>query len=481
MRRFLAVTLLVTLLGLALPAGAAEEVLIYSVKEARAYAVKASLSKEVIEVLSQLCNPETDPYECDESRYNQKPNCPESIEIGPSGKAPKPEPPATDPIKGGAGDGSGGEEPPPQASPVRLNRFLTLGKLSNLGAGILESGGLASELYVDLSGRSEPEAHTESEGFSGNRAAWEERCRGSDAEEPSEDSTEHFMSRSDEGPNTYHLAECFNRSCEFGAGASAEHVRTIVELWEADDKVHGRLRAAVDGLVLADGAVRIDSLISYVEFSSDGTEDGIEWSVSSTASGASLAGQEVALPPGRTVSGPGFSVGLAEPFVNASADGSTLKVVAPGLHFGSTEQASYFGGAEIVASFGMDEPYEFVPGGFGDTGDGGNGGSGSNEIEPLDTGGFGSSAPSAIGLGGGGGNDLVDTGTTEPVTAAPATIRVFEMPTGIGAVPAIVGLGIVGWFLLLSRWLQRFPWGRKMTRLPVLRTVDWIYRAFVKT
>src|SRR3712207_7823933 len=54
-----------------------------SVKEARAYAVKVSLAKEVIEAVPK-CKPEEDPYQCAE--YNHKPNCPKSAAIGPNGK-----------------------------------------------------------------------------------------------------------------------------------------------------------------------------------------------------------------------------------------------------------------------------------------------------------------------------------------------------------------------------------------------------------
>jgi hypothetical protein len=44
-----------------------------------------------------------------------------------------------------------------------------------------------------------------------------------------------------------------------------------------------------------------------------------------------------------------------------------------------------------------------------------------------------------------------------------------------------VALGIFCWFLLMARWLQRFAWGRKLTRLQPFRFIDWMYRAFVKT
>jgi hypothetical protein len=482
MRRLAPVWLFILVLALAIPAGAKEEVLIFSVKEARTYAEKASLSKEVIEIASRACNPDTDPYECDESKYNQKPNCIKELEIGREGKAPEPEPPAVEPTKGGAGDGSGGPAPPPQSSPVRINRLLSLAKLSDLGSGVLEAGGLASETYVDLSGRSEPEAHTESEGFSDNRPKWEERCRLTDSEDATADDYEHFLSRSDQRPGTYHLSECQNRGCDFGAGARAENARTVTELWQADGKIHGRLRAVVDGLTLQQGTFEVDSVVTYVEFSSDGTPGGMEWSASSTATGAKVAGQDVALPPGRTIAGPGFSVGMSEPYVSVPPDGGQLIVYAPGLHFGSTQQSAFFAGAEISASFGREVPFEFVPQVNAPGSSTGNGSSGSGGLGG--TGGFGLGSTGGLGLGGGGGGDVpvAAADTAEPVAAGePASIRIFEMPTGVGAVPAIIAFGIVGWFLLMSRWLQRFTWGRKMARLPVFRTIDWLYRAFVKT
>ena len=50
-----------------------------------------------------------------------------------------------------------------------------------------------------------------------------------------------------------------------------------------------------------------------------------------------------------------------------------------------------------------------------------------------------------------------------------------------GAVAGIIALGILGWALLLGRWLQRFGWGHKLNRMQPFRTVDWLYRAFVKS
>src|SRR5688500_5036349 len=153
--------------------GAAPRKLTYSVKEARAYAVKGSLAKEVIEPIPK-CNPEEDKeYNCTD--HNHKPNCPKKIEIGEKGKVPMAKPPkGVQPTTGRAGEGIG-EGAPPQSSAIRANRFLSLAKLSHL-FNVREAGGLSPQLYIDNSGRSEPEAHTVSEGFSSSVRDWEERC-----------------------------------------------------------------------------------------------------------------------------------------------------------------------------------------------------------------------------------------------------------------------------------------------------------------
>ena len=208
MRRAAIVVVLVSVLvGQASIAAAAKQQLTYSVKEARAYAVKGSLSKEVIEAAPK-CKPEEDKqYACTD--HNHKPNCPKQVEIGENGKAPEPAPPkGVEPLTGRAGEGVG-EGPPPQSSPVRLNRLLSLAKQSHL-FGVREAGGLASSIYTDNSGRSEPEAHTVSEGYSSSVRDWEERCYWHDGS-PNENSYEHFLSRSGKGPDTYHLSECVGR------------------------------------------------------------------------------------------------------------------------------------------------------------------------------------------------------------------------------------------------------------------------------
>jgi hypothetical protein len=469
----------------ALSAGAAEtDNLSYSIKEARAYAYKASLSKEAIEAVGRVapCDPAEDPYECDEGRYNHEPNCPPKIALGPEGKAPKPASPDTESTEGGAGDTTA-ETEPPQSSPVRLNEIISLATLSRFGP-IKEAAGFASKQYVDLSGRSEPEAHTESEAYSGNKAPYEERCFPKEGAQEGNDYA-HQLSRSFKDVHTYHLSECYREGCSgFGEptpgmfGASAERAVSIVELEEVGSKVVGTLSANLEELSYGSGAFTVDSIETFVRFESDGTPQGLEWSVTSTASGVHMAGQKITLPPGEMLAGPGFAVGMATPYVAAEADGSKIRIVAPGLVIAHDEQAAYFGGAETSAGFGEGLGVGFIPSGntgndFSDTADT------SDDFSSND---FGGGAASFGSDTFGGGVALGATDTSDPLAAEPSSeVLIYEQATGRGAVAAIVALGIIGWFLLLGRWLQRFTWGRKLYQLQPFRTIDWLYRAFVKT
>jgi hypothetical protein len=485
MRRTLPSVLVLTALVvlqsvLAVGPAAAKKRLIYSVKEARAYAVKASLAKEVIEAVPK-CDPKADPYNCAE--YNHKRNCPKKIAIGPNGKLPQPTAPAgAEPTKGKSGAGEDATEPP-ESSPVRINRFLSLAKLTHI-FDVKEAGGLASSLFTDLSGRNEPEAHTESEAY-GNKASFEERCYWNDGSEGDESGYEHFLSTSSKELGTYHLAECVGRQCQFGAGVNAERARSIVQLVEKKGKLTGSLRSSVDGISFADGLFTVDSVATFASFESDGTADGVKWSVWSAASGAKLAGQPVPLPPGETLEGPNFTAGVAEPYVSVPKDGRTLTMIAPGLHFGSEQQSVFFGGAEVRASMGKDTPFVFEPDiPESDPGDP-ESPSGGDDPAPISGGTGGSTGTSgSIDLGGGGpaGADAGPEDSAVPVGLTnPGVTLLFEKATGIGAVPSLVALGLLCWMLLLARWLQRYSWGRRMTRYQPFRFVDWMYRAFVKT
>jgi hypothetical protein len=456
----------------------------YSIKEARAYAQKASLDKAVIEAVPK-CNPDDDPkYKCDEGQWNHKPNCPEKIEIGAEGKTPQPKPPDVEPARGGAGETVGGEQPPPQSSPVRYNRFVALGTLSRV-TGLKEARGLASRVYVDLSGRDDPEAHTESEAV-GTQNPWEERCFPQENAEPGGDYT-HMLSRSERNMATFHMTECNKMQCFEGApgpgtfGGDAEKATAIVDLHEENGEVVGKLSAVVEDLSYGAGQLKIESVETFIEFRSDGTPQGLKWSVSSTASGVKLGGQPITLPPGQMTSIPGVgSVGMAAPYVQAEEDGTKLTIVAEGLTIGTQQQAVFVGGGEVYASFGAGVPSTtFPPLGTSDP------------IDPgVTTGGGGGSIDSPVGgigsVGGSGGLDLAAPGA--PTTAAAPTaagdtgeVLVYEMATGRGALPSLIVLGALIWFFVMSRWLQRFAWGRKLNRLQPFRTIDWVYRAFVKT
>jgi hypothetical protein len=444
--------------------------LTFSVREARAYAYRVSLSKEVIEAAQTLqpCDPETDPYQCDDAAYEHAPNCPKEVAIGPGGRGPEPKPaPGVGMVAGGSGDAAGAEARPPLASPITLNEQLTLGALSHLGS-VVEANGLATDGYVDLSGRQDPSMHTESDAFSPNRAAFEERCAPPDNPEE----YAHFVSRSTEAPSTYHLAECREGECTFGGlgvGADSEEGRTIVHLFERDGRLHGELKSSLHDVVWAGGSLEADLLDTTIEFSTDGTPGGLEYSVGTTALGVRLGGEPIQLPPGRPVELPGgVQIGIAAPFATAAEDGSALSIVAAGLYFASDRQTVLFGGAEVRATMGR-EP---VPADDGDGDDGVIIGGSDPDVlpggglDPLPT-----PAPTA-------------TPSPGPVAApgpADPELAVSRVETGRWIVPFTLGAGLVAALLLLLRWVGRYPWGRRLHRAQPFRGLDWLYRAFVKS
>ncbi|MGH2693868.1 MAG: hypothetical protein ACRDJJ_03525 [Actinomycetota bacterium] len=479
MRRAAFLLLLVLLAPAPAAAGDGPD-LSYSIKEARAYMLKASLDEDAFENLPECTDEEAQEYDCDYSRYNHKPNCPKRIEIGARGKAPEPKPPPrVEPFSGGSGDSADSgpsETPPPQSSPVRYNRIITSASVSRL-LGTREAAGFGGETWVDLSGVRDSAAFSQTNAFT-QQAKWEERCDPRE-EAKNGDSYAHVMSRSDESIETYHLSECHKRECAFEAptvgtfGASAERARTIVHLEEKKSDITGSISAVVEDLSYGEGAFTIESLRTFVEFSSDGTQQGLKWAVASTASGAKFGGQPVSLPPGRMVSLPGFSVGVAAPFVEATEDGSRLTVVAAGLTIAHEKQAMFFGGAELYASFGEDAALPTF-GGLGPE-------RGSGATDLGSGGGFGGGA-GGVSVGGGFAGRRTPAEEPPPVAAEPQDeVLVYEVATGRGAVGSMLALGAIAAFLMVGRWLQRFAWGRRLYRAPPLKAIDWIYRAFVKT
>lgn len=482
-RRWLAVAGLAAVAGaLPAPAGAAEMELTFSIKEARAYGFRVPLRDEVIQAAGlrdqvqdqlQPCDPEEDPYRCDETAYNHRPNCPPGEAIGRLGAVPGPR--ATEGsgrITGGAGDEQGAGEAPARTSPITLNDLVALGTLGRVGASA-DATGLASSSYVDLSGRQDPEAHTESDAFTGNAPRYEERCTPRDG--VPEDFV-HLLSRSEPTPATSHLAECHGRECTFFGGAAigsdVERGRAIVNLAQRGDRVVGRMEALLKEASWGDGQLAIDLLRTVVTFESDGTADGLRWTVATTAQGVTLGGRPITLPPGRIVNGGGLQVGVAAPYVVAAGDGSALDILAPGLFVAHQEQSAFFAGVELTASFGQQTPVTFTPGTDGDTDTvlGTGTGLDSTTFAPGSTSGVTpEDTPVVESVAGG------ETAEPEPV------VSVFRVTTGAGPMALILGLAAVALVLLLSRWIGRYRWGRRLYRVQPFRGLDWLYRAFLKT
>ncbi|HEX2029972.1 MAG TPA: hypothetical protein VHL78_01030, partial [Actinomycetota bacterium] len=221
------------------------------------------------------------------------------------------------------------------------------------------------------------------------------------------------------------------------------------------------------------GQLTVDVLRTVVTFASDGTADGLAWTVATSAQGATLGGRPVSLPPGRVVSAGGLQAGVAAPYVRAPANGRDLEIVAPGLFVAHQEQSAYFAGAEVSASFTRQPVTEFEPflgdlngivAGVGDAGLGGGFDAGAATSAPASP----TTAPTA----------MPATGQGE---APEPSVSVVRYTTGTGAMATVLGLAAAGLLLLLIRWIGRYGWGRRLYRRQPLRGVDWLYRAFLKT
>jgi hypothetical protein len=440
-----------------LPAASASPpplVLTYSIKEARAYAFKVSLSKQELQLIPP-CDPSTDPYKCDTSQYEHKPNCPPQIALGRTKPGPIPEPASQSiVVTGGAGNHLG--EEPNQSSPVRLNRLLSLGRLGHSGS-FPSAGGFASDQYVDLNGRQTPEAHTQSEAFS-NLPDYEERCN--PVPQNASSSYQHFLSRSGDGPATYHLSECFGSQCTMGAGISVEHALSVVDLHEKDGVVSATIESELQGLDLVPGTVGADLLSTYISVRSDGTPSGLKWSVATTLVGLNVAGQKVAPPSaGNTIPVGPLTIGIVPPFVLPTDNGHVLSIVAPGLSVMSDAQSVFLGGAELYGSFNREPNSAFnpVPSGIVPL----------PPVQPV-------VLPSAIAP-----PPLVTPSIPAVPMEAVFAIKMYD--TGQVAIAAILAAGLAALLLVLARWSRRWAWGRRLCRAQPLKGIDWLYRAFVKT
>lgn len=453
---------------LATVASADDTVLSYSVKEARAYSAKVSLSGEVIKAngtVSAACDPKTDPYKCDKQRYNQALNCPTPPGVGGSGALPSIPSPAGTAQTGKAGFTTSGPQPP-QSTAVRLNEILSLGRLTRAGPA-LESGGLASKRYVDLDGRQVPEAHTESDGFSPNRSRFEERCYPVNADGTFKGGTSytHLLSKSGATPQTFHFGECLADECRFVSSSfpsGANRATTTISLVEVGGKVTGQVLSTIEGFSASGGAFTAEAITTYISFSSDGTAAGLSWSVISQATGTKISGTPASIPQGGLLAAPGFAVGMAAPWVEAKPDGKQLTIIAPGLVVATEQQTVYYAGGELSAGMDRATPVTF-------------------QNQPLPS--FVSSkAPvNTFSLLGTGPVNISPTPAQTTTEEATRTIAIKQADASRFPAGAILGLGGLALLLLLAGWLQRFTWGRRLYGIQPFKFFYWAYRAFVRT
>ena len=505
MKRRFVLALIAPLAALAIlpaaTAGAAgKTTLTYAISEARAYALKFSAAEPVIKNAPK-CDPKTDKYHCT-GKWETKPNCPPKISWGPKGKLPAPAPPSgVKGLSGGAGDGAAVGAPnagtPPQSSPVRPNDILSLGALGRNGP-ILNANGLAAEHYTDLGTPPQwqhESGYTETDAFVPNQDKYEERCNPLSNAKSGNNYT-HEFSDSTGGPETYHVSECFGHKqtgktpegCNFAAAVlnpSANHAISIVHLYDRAGQVHADLEAKLEGVSFGGGAVTIDELTTFASFVSDGTAEGLHWRVSTTASGVKIGGQSVSLPQGRALNLPGFAVGIAGPYVGAPKDGSQITIVAPGLFVATDQQSMFFAGAELYANMGRVPPIPQLGGlpPIKSGGSGGGSGAGGGGV-PVSSGGGGGIAGGGSSLGGfgGGGGGASFSGSVGGGSVSTSPEFQFVSRSDAPWPPVLIlALGVIGFMLVVLRWIQQFEWGRDLHDLQPLRSFQWVYRAFLKS
>lgn len=490
-KRIAVLSIAVLLFLAALPTWAVEDEITYGVLGS-GYVYKISVTKDVIEAAGKVpCDSTTDPYQCDRWRYNQALNCPTSIALGGQGVKPIDAiGAATEGKSGGAGQGAGmapEDRSPPGASPVRVNELVTVATISKAGS-VLGSSGMASDTFIEQSGRYNPEAHVESDAFVSTKNFYEERC-----DPVNTSSYVHVFTRSEIQPEIFTMSECFSDQCsQSGIGArgfsaprpSAQEARTMAHLSGAGGKIQGRVKSFISKMGGASGAnsLTAESVLTYISFESDGSPKGLKWTALTTASGVKINGQEVALEPGQTfgVDIPGappelrergapgpqsFFVGLSAPYVISKKDGTQLKIYAPGMFYGTETQTTYIGGAQLDAGLGRAPAFDFLatdfPSSFG-------------TISFLRPGPppFGSAFEPTPDSSSGQAIDGIERG---PI------LSVREMATG--PAPMIILMAAAGFALalLMLGWIQRFEWGRHLFGFQPLRSVNWVYRAFVRT
>ena len=540
MKRVLTTSLLCVIFALAaaMPAGAAEKtVLTYSIKEARAFLWEIHYPQSTfISEKYAPCDVEADTYECDRTRYNQKPgSCPADVALGRTEEAP--ETPTPDEAADGFTDDAGTGEPADwlKGNPVAVVHGVASGRLSSTP----ESGGFSSMYYVDNSGRRETEAHAESDAYVGNRNDYEERCAVVDAF--SETSMypgpfrAHMLSRSNQGPSTYSMAafttcdlpepgdtsdqtvchlEAPDAGLKAAPGASKQSV-AISKLWEEGGRVHGVLTSTVRGATLAGGDITVDAVRSVISFSSDGTKKGLVAAGKTTAVGVNIMGTRIGdleagqVFPLETIGEHSF-LGVIRPFVQTTEDGSRVAIRAPGLFLaantplneicipedpfngdpfqalcspvdplnGQNPFPEQFAGEATLGGKLFGEQVVYVAGAILDAG-------------------VGRALASAF---------LPEFPTIPPVLPGPPIIPGVITPPTFGTVPipppsqpvalprfevrelagspwpllTISILSALGLMAVMGRWSMRFAPVRTISHYPPFPAASWVYRAFLK-
>jgi hypothetical protein len=505
MKRFCTTVLLAMMVAMVgAPAASAtgddDTVLNYSVKDARAFLWQIHYPQATfITEKYDPCVKAEDGYGCDRGRY-AKPD-PKTCDqpFGLTGEAA--ETPTEQEVAEAAGpsDQGGAAADWPVGNPVEVIHGLAMGRL---GASP-ESGGLASMYYVDQSGRRETEAHVESDGYTSNRNAYEERCAKVDAF--SEGSyyegpfSAHVLSRADQKPSVYSMtAFTTAEGSTFPPNEPKESV-SIVKLWQAGDKVHGVLTSTVRGIQLAD-QITVDLVRSVIAFSSDGTKEGLDVHAQTEALGLTVMGTKLpALEADNVIPlGDGSYLGVVSPVIQESTDGHQINVRAPGLFLAAKTPLDQL---PIPEDPFTQEPFSLLPGAGDFKGQLTLGGKFFGEQVVYVAGAIldaGISRIPAFHLGPlpplpnlpplppvklppvpvPSFTDVVVPGITQPVGVPHYVTR--ELAGSAWTLAAIVALTLLGLIGVMGRWAQQFPWAQSISNAPPFSGLGWAYRAFLK-
>jgi hypothetical protein len=258
---------------------------------------------------------------------------------------------------------------------------------------------------------------------------------------------------------------------------TTDHAISIVHLYEQGGMVHGDLEAKLQGVSFGDGAVTIDELTTFASFQSAGTADSLKWTVSTTASGVELGGTPIFLPEGKAINLPGFSFGIAGPYVDAPKSGDQITIIAPGLWVASNQQSMFFAGAELYANMArapaLPSFAQLLP----------------PLKQPPPTGPVGGPPPATSSTSVGGPVGGPPPNNSAPTSYSSGGNQVSTGPQfgfvsrrdGPWAPVSILALGVIGLVLVLLRWIRQFEWGQDLFDLQPLRSFQWLYRAFLKT